>query len=183
MKITLSNINDVYKAKKCSIETMELKGYKLIKNLFVDNSGFGAEDEPAYTQSQFIRELTELLNEYGQLTATITDVGQFQVYVGLFIRHSKPLCKRIGNNTLEVYNNAGKRQFIRLHDTNIIEYKDNKIILNSEGYQTHTTKKRINNFLPKNVYLYQKNWQWYIEDTRNDKKIVTEFYDGIEVML
>ena len=177
MKITLSNINDVYKAKKCGIETMELKGYKLIDNLFVDNSGMGAPDEPAYTQSQFITKLTELLNQYGQLTATITSEGQFQVYVGLFIRHSKPLCKRGGNNTLLKYDNDGNRQFVRLHDTNIITYRDGKIILDSGGYQTQTTKARLNEYLPAHLSIYQKNYNWYIHNKYTNEDI--EYYDGI----
>jgi len=84
MRITKDNINDVFKAKKASVETMELKGFELIKELFADNSGLGASDELALTRNQFIKEVEQLVTENGSLTAKITSEGQFQVYVGLF---------------------------------------------------------------------------------------------------
>jgi hypothetical protein len=59
MKITKNNLNEVYKSKVKSVETMELMGYELIEILFVDNSGFGAENEPAYTQTGFEKKLLE----------------------------------------------------------------------------------------------------------------------------
>ena len=84
MKITKQNIQNVYKCKKASVETMELKGYELINELFVDNSGFGASDELALTQSQFERDLNSILDKHKTLYAKITNAGQFQVYIGLF---------------------------------------------------------------------------------------------------
>jgi hypothetical protein len=55
-----------------------------------------------------------------------------------------------------------------------------KIILNSGGYRTHTTKARINEFLPSNIRVYQKKYNWYIIKDNDDKNVI-EFTDGIEL--
>lgn len=100
MYITKSTINKVYKSKAVSVETMEIKGYELVKELFVDSSGLGQEDEPALTKSQFQKEVNALLDAHYKLYATITRQGQFQVYIGLFKKGKKKVpCKVIANNT------------------------------------------------------------------------------------
>jgi hypothetical protein len=40
MKITKDNLQDVYKSQEMSIDLLELKGYELVDELFVDSSGF-----------------------------------------------------------------------------------------------------------------------------------------------
>jgi hypothetical protein len=55
------------------------KGYELVKEFFVDNSGMGAENEPALTFEQFIATAWNKDWGYG-----ITDCGQFQIYVGAY---------------------------------------------------------------------------------------------------
>jgi len=55
------------------------KGWKEVKRYFVDNSGFGREDEPALTAGQFQDNIKE-----GRGYA-IVETGQFQVYIGEFI--------------------------------------------------------------------------------------------------
>lgn len=161
MKITLATINKVYKSKLIDIETMQLKGYELVEELFVDSSGFGAPDELALTQDQFYKKLSELLTEHGELYATITGQGQFQVYVGLFRRNGKRLTKRVANNTLEVNYEDGKRA-IRLHNTDVITFDGNKITLNSGGWHTRTTMERINRYLPENYRLITQSYEWYL---------------------
>lgn len=54
------------------------KGWTLVDRHFVDNSGFGAPDEPALTWQQF---LGELQVNFGY---AIIEEGQFQVYIGKF---------------------------------------------------------------------------------------------------
>jgi hypothetical protein len=44
--------------------------------------------------------------------------------------------------------------------------------LNSGGYRTHTTKKRINQYSP--VRIYQKNFEWFLADG-------TEFEDNMVI--
>lgn len=175
MKITINNINDVYKAKTESVETMELKGYELVEILFVDSSGLGAEDEPAYTQSQFKKRLTELLEEHGQLTAKIVDAGMFQVNLGVFKKVRKSSIKRISTNVFEREEEGAK--VYRLYNTDILKVKDDSFQIFNGGYQTRTTAKWLNKLLPYHLSVYQKNWEWFVRDSRNDK--VVPFQEGI----
>lgn len=157
MKITLDTMDKVFRAKKSSVETMELKGYRLIEEFFVDSSGFGADYELALTKENFLVKLTELLKEHGQLTAKITGNGQFQVYVGLFKKNTRAVGKIVGNNTLEI--KKDHKRIIRLYDTDILTFLDNgKIVFNSGGFNTRTTTARMNEFLYKG-YVYRKNWE------------------------
>lgn len=52
------------------------RGFRKVNEYFVDSSGFGAPGEPALTVSQF---LDKLRSGYGY---AITEIGQFQLYVG-----------------------------------------------------------------------------------------------------
>ena len=54
------------------------KKWKLVETHFVDNSGFGSDDEPALAAKQFIKRVKAGCG-YAVIVA-----GQFQVYVGEF---------------------------------------------------------------------------------------------------
>jgi hypothetical protein len=54
------------------------KGWRLLRKLFVDKSGFGRLDEPALTVEQFYAEVKE---DFGY---AIIEEGEFQVYIGEF---------------------------------------------------------------------------------------------------
>jgi hypothetical protein len=177
MRLTINNIDDVFKAKRAGINTMTLKGYELIDNVMVDNSGFGSSDEFADTQDQFKRRLKQLLTEHNTLYATITGVGQFQVYVGLFAKTGKSIAKKIDNNTYSI--DYGKSTAIRLHDTDILTFESDHVTINSGGYHTHTTKARINKYLPKGVALIQRKFEWYIQDDRD--KTTKDFTDNMVI--
>lgn len=69
---------------------------------------------------------------------------------------------RLGNNTY--LENLVGLQFIgvRLHNTYIVRFHYNRqITLHSGGYQTATTKERINQFIAGSIF--QKAWQWYYD--------------------
>lgn len=61
-------------------------GWELTEELFVDSSGFGSPGEPALTIPAFTREVERLRKEDPGVGFGITDVGQFQVYVGVYHR-------------------------------------------------------------------------------------------------
>lgn len=186
MKITMHNIADVFGAKASTIETMQLKGYELVEEYFVDSSGFGLDSEPAYTVDQFLGKLGELLTreEYANgLTAKITSQGQFQVYVGLFKRVGKSKMRKIANNTYRIETERGGYK-IRLHDTDIFEcipLRNGGVVykLDSGGWHSKTTKDRISDHLQDRlgVGMYQKNWEWYIGDYGDSEPIL--YHDGI----
>lgn len=85
----------------------------------------------------------------------------------------------IANNTLEIHYKDGSRA-IRLHDTDILTFKEDKIILSSGGWQTVTTKSRINDFCPiKTFWLYQEKSQWFVKIGPWGEGETFIYYDGI----
>jgi hypothetical protein len=152
-------------------------GYKRVNIYFVDNSGFGSDSEPALTANSFLDKV-----KAGYYYAIIS-VGQFQVYIGEYEKTSRKEAfnkegilksKKISKSArVTEYINGDK--IISLYQTEILKIQGDKIILNSGGHQTHTTKRRINQFLPADIYLYQKDFTWYIK--KDGKEI--EFYDNI----
>ena len=67
--------------------------------------------------------------------------------------------RKLDNNTYLIRD--GKNLAIKLHDTNVVTYTpDGKIILNSGGWQTPTTKDRMEKFSP--AHISQNNFVWYI---------------------
>jgi hypothetical protein len=80
--------------------------------------------------------------------------------------------RKVGNNTY-AYIEVDGSVSIELHGTKVVRFYPNGLVmLNSGGWRTHTTKKRINQFSP--VKVYQKKHQWYLQDG-------TEFEDKMLV--
>ena len=70
--------------------------------------------------------------------------------------------RKIGNNTYAYIEYDG-RVSIELHGTKVVVFSPNGLVkLNSGGYRTSTTKKRINQYSP--VKVYQKNFEWFLSD-------------------
>lgn len=67
---------------------------------------------------------------------------------------------------------------VMLHSTDVVTYKPTgETILNSGGWRTHTTKDRINRYLPGEWYLSQEKGVWYL--SCNGKRFVYD--DGITI--
>ena len=84
--------------------------------------------------------------------------------------------RKVGNNTY-AYIQADGSVAIELHGTNVVViYPDDSVMLNSGGWRTHTTKKRINQYSP--VKVYQKDYEWYLDDDTpfEDRVIVSSDY-------
>jgi len=180
MRINTSNLEDVFKSTKATVETMELKGYEFIQNLFADSSGLGQPDEASLTPSQLLKELESIVSKHGTVYTFISSQGHFQVNIGVYKRQGNRRTRKVANNTYEVYKTPKCQELeaIRLHDTNIITYLDNgKIRLNNGGWETNTTKERINRYLPEGYTLKQKNWSWLI-DTPNG---IIEYKNMMEI--
>ncbi len=70
--------------------------------------------------------------------------------------------RKVGNNTYAYIEHDGSVA-IELHGTKVVVFYPNGLIkLNSGGYRTSTTKKRINQYSP--VSVYQKNFEWFLRD-------------------
>ena len=50
------------------------------------------------------------------------------------------------------------------HDTALLSYKmDGRIIIHKcANWRTATTKRRMNQYLPWKVQVFQKDWEWYV---------------------
>lgn len=71
---------------------------------------------------------------------------------------------------------------IVLHHTPILTFwSGGTLTLNSGGYQTVTTKARLNEVLqPLGLTIWQKKGQWYVAEFGNEKDAL-KFYDGMEI--
>ncbi len=67
---------------------------------------------------------------------------------------------------------------IRLHATTIVAFlAEGGVILNSGGWQTVTTKERMNRYLPAGVSVVRNKKAWYVLDREAMNE--TEFSDGM----
>jgi hypothetical protein len=83
--------------------------------------------------------------------------------------------RKVGNNTYAEILSDGSVG-IMLHSTYVVKIHEGDLYtLNSGGWQTVTTKDRINQYSPKRVY--QRDYQWYVR--MNDKEY--PFMDGMVV--
>lgn len=65
----------------------KFKGYREVTTLFVDSSGFGQVGERALTLNQAKAQVQDMLKRRKKpLYAALTGIGQFQVYVTLFVK-------------------------------------------------------------------------------------------------
>lgn len=68
----------------------------------------------------------------------------------------------------------------RYHGTDVIRWNDSVIILDSGGYQTTTTKRRMNAASIQfglGFIVFQKDFQWFVSVGDRD----LEFSDGMEI--
>ena len=60
---------------------------------------------------------------------------------------------------------SGNYTVIQLHDTDIVQFNDDAIILDTGGWDTATTKRRMNQaseVFNLGYHVYQKNKKWYV---------------------
>ena len=76
----------------------------------------------------------------------------------------------IGNHKTSIINNNSITS-VCYHNTEVVKITDNKIILNSGGWLTATTKRRMNQAsltYGLGFSVYQVNYSWYV-DYKGDK--------------
>lgn len=83
--------------------------------------------------------------------------------------------KKVANNTYAWTKVDGSKVF-RLHKTDVVELRtDGRVVINSGGWKSATTKERINRYMPSGFYLQTDRGIWYVK--HQDKKVV--FHDGM----
>ena len=85
-----------------------------------------------------------------------------------------------GSNTQVLYNNSTNCSSIYLHGHQIatVDHNLKAVKLSSCGYQTNTTKSRLNAILDEvkmGCRVFQKNWDWFV--SYNDQ--TASFWDGM----
>ena len=85
------------------------------------------------------------------------------------------------SNTQVVYNESTNCSSVYLHGHQIatLDHVNQALKLSSCGYQTNTTKSRLNAILCEIDYgckVFQKNWDWYFKSNNNQ---TVDFWDGM----
>ena len=62
------------------------RGWTLVETLFCDSSGMGGEDEAALSVRQLRTKLLERVKADETYGFAITEAGQFQVYLGVYLK-------------------------------------------------------------------------------------------------
>ena len=83
--------------------------------------------------------------------------------------------RKLANNTyLVIRDDDGLG--IRLHDTEVVIHYKDRIVLNSGGYKTLTTKSRMNDYSTHTIY--QKNHVWYVDNEIPFEDGITLYNNG-----
>jgi len=64
---------------------------------------------------------------------------------------------------------------LRYHYTDIVTWSPGQVTINSGGWQTTTTKRRMNNWLPQVIRVWQTDWVWNV----HINGLIIPFKDGI----
>ena len=87
--------------------------------------------------------------------------------------------RKIGNNTIGVIHDDGSVGII-LHATEVVRiHADGRYTLNTGGWQTVTTKARINQYSP--VRVYARDFIWYVHPAHTLCGGGLKFFDGMIV--
>ena len=89
-----------------------------------------------------------------------------------------------GSNTTVVFNDSTNCSQVFLHGHNIatLDHNTQALKLSSCGYETNTTKSRLNAILTEcktGVRVFQKNWEWFV----SYKNVKEDFVSGMELAI
>lgn len=111
-------------------------------------------------------------NLYGHVSDQVKTANEWREYIDA--GRSKIYRKIAGNTTVRKIDDGVA---IKLHETDIVTILDNgRTILNTGGWQTVTTKERINRYTK--ARIYQRASVWYISDKTGNDSL---FYDGMRI--
>ena len=74
---------------------------------------------------------------------------------------------KVGTHKTHIYTSDGYT-CIRYHSTEVVKFNDDEIILNSGGWQTVTTKLRMNqasNQFRLGFYVHQRQHEWFVTNS------------------
>jgi hypothetical protein len=89
--------------------------------------------------------------------------------------------RKLANNTYLTRDGEGVMR-VRLHNTDIVTITPERHILTSGGWQTPTTKDRLNEYGPAGFRIWQERGQWYVSTAGNyDRANSLPFVDGLVI--
>jgi len=92
-------------------------------------------------------------------------------------RSRHPRATKIGNNTYLVGNGTDAQPFtIRLHSTDIVQVSADTIRFDTGGWETVTTKERMNRAMPNGCSLIQRQWRWYVKTPHTTIQVGDRFH-------
>ena len=86
--------------------------------------------------------------------------------------------QQIGSHKTSIFTDEGFTNVI-YHNTAVVRFNKDKIILNSGGWLTNTTKTRMNqasNQFNLGFSVFQKNYDWFVTNENNE---ILPFSDGM----
>lgn len=89
--------------------------------------------------------------------------------------------ERFNKDNTQVYINCDGNYAMSLHGNTIAVLKQDGLIISSQGWETVTTKERLNGVLSKfNMFIKQTKGTWRVYDLKGDS---VPFRDGMEIQL
>lgn len=89
------------------------------------------------------------------------------------------------SNTSVHYNEESNVSLVRLHGNLIAEIDDDSIKVYDGGWQSNTTKSRLNAILSEHGVagecVFQKNFEWFVRLWNGTEFFVTEFRSGMRL--
>ena len=85
--------------------------------------------------------------------------------------------EKVGTVATSVYTSNGYT-CVRYHQTEVVKFNHDEIILNTNGWYTATTKTRMNqtsNQYNLGFQVYQKDYEWYVDYNG----VILDFEDGL----
>lgn len=83
--------------------------------------------------------------------------------------------QQVGNHKTTIHVDSEGFTNIIYHNTPVVKFNHEKIILNTGGWSTNTTKARMNqasNQFALGYLVYQKNYRWYVEFKNDTIKFI-----------
>ncbi|MGI9028177.1 MAG: hypothetical protein ACR2FM_05065 [Candidatus Saccharimonadales bacterium] len=163
-------------------EIVPVQGFKEIEADWLTGDW---DDAPSGNSSSEVEaKIKQLEAEHGDIWAIFAPTSNvFSTAYSVIVRdpEARPLRgKTIGHKTKR-YELPGGGWRVQYHATDVVTYDPDKqphYTLNTGGWNTMTTSKRMTEALPGSWYVYRKNWVMYVHIPGLDDQ---EIKDGMEV--
>lgn len=84
---------------------------------------------------------------------------------------------KIGSHKTQVYIDPSGYVEVRLHGTCVVWFDERYVVLDTGGFRTPLTKRRMNEVSEEfglGFHVYQRDFKWYVEFKDGDKAYITK---------